>query len=328
MHVAVVGAGALGRIYGARLCAAGERVSFVVRPSRANDHTPIRIESVSGKPSGQTVVDYPIRVTEVPPEADVVLVTVRFDQLDGVTTDGKDLGGLLAGLRRALIVVLTPLFPAQKQRLEANVGHSVISAMPGVSGYEDDRGVIRYWTPKLTSTLIDDPDRSVTPAARLSEERIVREQLARRLSEIGLPSRLERRVDRLNAATTVSFFPLIAAIAAGGGIDAALEDEELLELTMAAGEECDRLSRSIGKRASWANILTRFVGPFTLKAGVRLAKRSYPESVQFVDRHFGPKLHGQHIAMGQAISTLAKERGLETPALENMLRRLASAASD
>lgn len=322
MHVAVVGAGALGRIYGARLCGAGERVSFVVRPSRVGDTAPIRIEPVGGGADAQTVVDYPVRVDEVPPEADVVLVTVRFDQLGTSGPDGKDLGSLLAGARRALVVVLTPLFPAQKLQLETSLGRSVVSAMPGVSGYEDERGVVRYWVPKIASTLIEDPERSTTPAKTYGEERVAREQLAKRLTEIGLPSRLERHVATLNAATTIAFFPLIAAIDAGGGVDAALEDEALLELTITAGEECDRLSRSLGKRASWANILARFVGPFTLKAGVRLAKRLYPESVRFVDEHFGPKLHAQHVAMGQAISDLAKEKGEETPALDSMLERL------
>src|SRR2546430_513123 len=80
MHVTVVGAGVLGRVYGVRLAAAGERVSFVVRPERAEDAEPFVIEQVNGG-HRRDVLDRPDRVVAIPRESTAVLLAVRFDQL-------------------------------------------------------------------------------------------------------------------------------------------------------------------------------------------------------------------------------------------------------
>ena len=48
MHVTVLGAGVLGRVYGIRLAAAGDRVTFVVRPERVAEASPFILEQVNG----------------------------------------------------------------------------------------------------------------------------------------------------------------------------------------------------------------------------------------------------------------------------------------
>ena len=40
MHVTIIGAGTLGRVYGLRLLAAGDEVAFVVRPARVEETSP------------------------------------------------------------------------------------------------------------------------------------------------------------------------------------------------------------------------------------------------------------------------------------------------
>ena len=82
MHVTIVGAGALGRVYGVRLAAAGNNVAFVVRKARVTETSPIAIEQVNGA-KRQDRLDAPSRVVSVPPDTNAVLVTVRFDQLGG-----------------------------------------------------------------------------------------------------------------------------------------------------------------------------------------------------------------------------------------------------
>jgi 2-dehydropantoate 2-reductase len=188
--------------------------------------------------------------------------------------------------------------------------------MPGVSGYIDDRDVVRYWVTGVATTLIEAPDPRAAHAAL--------EQLARRLTGADVPARIERDVASLNAATTTAFFPLIAAIDAGSGIDGLLSDKALLSTAIEAAKECDALAHRIGKVASWAHLLTKFVGPFTLKPGVALARRLSPESVRFVERHFGPKLHEQHLAMGASILALGREQGAPLPALDRLMHLLAS----
>jgi 2-dehydropantoate 2-reductase len=177
---------------------------------------------------------------------------------------------------------------------------------------------VRYWVPAATSTLLDD-----TPEpGGAGEGRAQVEALARALTKLGIPARLERDVASLNAATTAAFFPLIAAIDAGSGIDGVLGNKELLGTVLDAAKESEALSRKLGKLATWTNLLLRFVGPFTLKPGVALARRVFPESVQFVEKHFGAKLHAQHIAMGDDILALGREHGVSMPALVRLMDML------
>ncbi len=308
MHVTVIGAGTLGRVYGTRLALSGADVAFVVRPPRLGETFPFVIEQITGH-RGPEVLDAPHRTAAVPQHTSAVLITVRFDQLD------EALAALLRAAPPVPLVTLTPLLPAQRASLEASVGREVVPAMAGVAGYLDERDVVRYWVLGVQSTLIEDAD---TPARRAQ-----RDDLARRLDQAGLPARLERDVGTMNAATTLSFFPLIAAIDVAGAIDRALADRELVDQVLEATKETEKLARKVGKLATGAALLMRFVGPFTLKAGVGLARRISPEAVEFVERHFGPKLHDQHRAMGLAVLELGKTHGVEMPALAALLDRLA-----
>jgi 2-dehydropantoate 2-reductase len=312
MHLTVVGAGVLGRVYGLRLAASGTRVTFVVRPDRTAESRPFVIEQVNGS-RRRDALDSPDRAAAIPAQTGGVLVTVRFDELGGEEPAPMtgDLVRLLQAAPRVPILVLTPLLPAQQARLVAAIGGTVVPAMPGVVGYVDDRDIVRYWVPGLASTLLEDPDSS----GSASPIRPFLEDLARKLTMAGLPARIERDVAGCNAASTTAFFPLVAGIDAGGSIDGVLTDKALLETVLDAAKECDTLARRLGKMASWAHLFMKFVGPFTLKPGVALARRLAPEIVQFVERHFGHKLHAQHLAMGNAILELGKEHRVEMPAL-------------
>lgn len=319
MRVALVGAGALGRAYGVRLAAARDEVSFVVRAARVAETAPFAIEQVNGA-KRRDVIERPRRFAEVPGDADIVIVAVRFDQLD--QTGPGSVAELLRAAPDRPVVLLTPSMPAQKAALEQAIGRrQILAAMPGVSGYIDERDVVRYWLTGVAATLIETPDPHHTPP----EHRAAIEELTRRLTNADVPTRLERDVATLNTATTTAFFPLIAAIDAGGGVDGILSDKALLSTALEAAKECDALARKLGKIAPWAHMLTRFVGPFTLKPGVALARRLFPEAVRFVELHFGPKLHDQHLAMGTSILALGVEHGIPLPALDRLLRLIAQA---
>lgn len=314
MHVTIVGAGTLGRIYGLRLAAAGEEVSFLVRSEPAADISPLVAEQVNGARQ-RDLLERPDWVTVIPGRTRLVLVTVRFEQL--APEPEPALVEILRGGKSAPVVVLTPMLPTQKRALDEALGRPTFAALPSVSGYIDDRGVARYWDVKVTSTLIDEP----APDDRGIEQRAVLEELSRRLTRAGISAHLERDVASVNAATTMTFFPLIAAINAGGGIDGALGDKALLATVLDAAKECTELGQEIGKAAPWAHLLTRFVGPY-LKPGVALGRRLFPEVIHFVDTHFGPKLHAQHLAMGEAILKLGDARGRAMPALAELLARV------
>ncbi|MGH7282627.1 MAG: ketopantoate reductase family protein, partial [Polyangiaceae bacterium] len=104
MKVAIVGAGALGAVYGVRLAIVGSHdVAFVVREARAKKAEPLVLQRVDGDEETHTL-DTPRYETKIPSDADVTIVTVRQDQLTG------DLISLLAS-SRAPVVILTPMFP-------------------------------------------------------------------------------------------------------------------------------------------------------------------------------------------------------------------------
>jgi 2-dehydropantoate 2-reductase len=187
--------------------------------------------------------------------------------------------------------------------------------MPGVSGYLDERGVVRAWITELAPTLID--EEGGAPA-----ERPPLEELARRLTSAGVPARLEPDVGAQNVATTTAFFPLIVAIDAGGGVSALLENDGVLRTVIEATRESVALADRLGKVAPWTKLLLRFIGPLTLKPGVALVRLLAPEFLRFLDVHFGPKLHAQHLAMGATVLEMGRERGVSMPALERLLAHL------
>jgi ketopantoate reductase len=315
MHVTIIGAGTLGRVYGLRLLAAGDEVAFLVRPERAAETSPFVVEQVNGA-HRRDVIEQPRRVTAVPAATRVVLLAVRFDQIAS-----PEIAALLRAAPSVPIVVLTPLMPRQQAALEAASGRRVTAAMPSVSGYSDDRGVVRHWIVKVASTLIDET--GVTDASRPALE-----ELARHLTREGIAAHLEASVGSLNVATTAAFFPVIASINAGGGVDGVLADKELLATVIDAARETDALGSKLGKVAPWAHFLTKFIGPYTLKPGVALARRLAPEAVRFAEEHFGPKLHEQHLAMGAAILELGRDHGQAMPALERLMDRVRSRCGD
>ena len=309
MAFTVVGAGVLGQVYGVRLAAAGEKVSFLVRPERVRETTPFVLEQVNGS-RRRDVLERPERFSRIPSTSAAVFIAVRFDHLAA----GSPLLAVLKEGPPVPLIMLTPLLPRARATVEEAIGRRITPAMPGAVGYLDERSVVRYWQTSIAPTLIEgDPRGKDGPA---------HEDLLHRLGKAGLPAHRERDVGALNAATTTAFFPLIAAIDAGGGVDGVLADKDLLATVIEAAHESDALGQKIGKVASWAHLLTRFVGPYTLKPAVTLAHSLAPEALRFAESHFGPKLHAQHLAMGAAILDLARELGQEVPALERLMETL------
>jgi Ketopantoate reductase PanE/ApbA len=307
MHVAIVGMGALGRVYGVRLALrAGTGVTFVVRPGRGP--VPLRIQRIDGDALAEELRT-PSVETRIPKQTDVVLVCVRAEQLD------DSLDALMAAAPDIPIVMLTPLLPHDFERLTRVHGPRVRAGMPGVVAYMKG-DICRYWLPKVAPTLID----AAKPVPHAAEE------LARALSSAGFAGRLELGVHETNPATTVSFIPLAMGIDAAGGIDALLGDRALLKTTLDAVSEGLALAGRIGRTPAWIDMLARFAGPMSLKIGIGLAKSRAPEALAYVEEHFGRKLHAQNVAMARSIVALADEKGTGAVALRALLGRLETAA--
>lgn len=302
LHAAVVGAGALGRVYGVHLEAAGARVTFVVRAERLSETGPIAIERLNGDRSRRTS-DSPRRAAEIPKNTDVILLAVRGEQIDAE---------LLERLRRAPdvpVIALTPLLPHGQARLAAALGARLVVAMPTLAAKLDDDGVVRYWAFGSSPTLIDKNDRW----------RVLLARLAGRFAASHLGVRLERDVSKKNPATTIAFFPLSVAISSAGGMSALCERDEIVRAAGNACRESLALARRIGPVEPAAALGAWLAKPAALRGGLALGRRFAPRALEFVDAHFGGKLEAQHAAFGREILELGREHGIEMPCLAELL---------
>jgi 2-dehydropantoate 2-reductase len=305
MHVAILGAGALGSVYGARLATLGGcEVSIVARA--AGPAGRVRLERVGGREGGAAeIIEWmtPARGDRVSIEADTIIVCVRYEHLAPVAAR--------IGAGTAAVVVMTPMMPKDHARLTGALPGRVLVGMPSVAAYRNDAGVIRYWLPRAATTLVD---ASPPPGSAA--------RLVSHLERAGIRAKVESNVLARNVATTISFVPLAVALDVAGGIDSLLRDDSLLALALDSAEEAQALARAIGKPVAWASLLTRFVGRFALSVGVRAARSRAPEAVHYVEEHFGRKRRAQNVAMAQAIVELAKERRARSDALAKLCQRL------
>jgi ketopantoate reductase len=302
MRVAIVGAGALGSVYGARLATLADcDVRLVAREARP------RAEVVLERVDRPEAIHWasPATVTEVPPDADVVLACVRYEQLASLPAK--------LGESRAPVVVLTPMMPEDHKRLDGALGTRLVTGMPSVIAYRNDAGVIRYWLPRLGTTWIESRGGEGAEGT-----------LVRRLERAGIAAQLEGGVLARNVATTVSLLPIALALDAAGGVDAAMADGGLLELALEGLEEGRALARMIGKPASWVSAVTPLLRPVALKVGLAVARSRAAEGIRYAEEHFGRKLHEQNLALGEAVLELAQERGARRAALEELVLRVRS----
>ena len=321
LHVAIVGAGSLGSVFGVRLAGGGAvRVSFVVR-SVPNVPEPIRIEQVDG--GAEQTLDAPVRTASVPADADVILVCVRFEQID------VRLGALLSGTR-APVITMTPIFPQHYEYLESTLGPDrLFPGMPGIVAYERG-GAIRYWLPRMATTLVEQPERRVP----------VLDAFSQALEASGISSRAQAGVHATNIATTFTFVPVMMGIDVMGSIDLLLADDGALDLVLRAADEARQLGRDYGKPTLWADWFVRFMSRSllgawapksmvaqSLKLGVAFARRRSPEGVAYVEEHFGRKLRAQNLQMAEMMVELFQQRGRSHEAMAELRDRLRAAGS-
>jgi 2-dehydropantoate 2-reductase len=304
MHVAIIGMGALGRVYGVRLAAhAACAVTFVVRPGRTESCLCIR--RIDGD-AASDVLESPKLSCAIPSDADVVLVCVRAEQLDA------GLDAMLLAAPEAPVLTLTPVLPPDFERLTRTHGERIRAGMPGVAGYVTPAGECRYWLPRVAPTMFD----SLAPVPRAVDD------LVTALRQAGFGARLEPDVRTTNPATTISFIPLAMGMDAAGGIAAVVADRRLLRITLGAAAEGRALAAKVGRTPKWIDLLARFAGPISLRVGVSLARKRVPEVLAYVEEHFGRKLHAQNVAMAKGIIAMADATGSRSEALRALLDAL------
>ena len=270
MHVAVIGAGALGAVYGVRLALhADVTVTFVVRPKRAGDASPIVIERVKG--DVRDVLEAPSRATRVPGDADVVLVCVGTEDLEGLALGESD----------APIVVLTPMMPRDWQKARAAFGPRILAAMPSVVAYaRKDDGVVRHWLPPAR-TRIDEP--------RAGDVVDTVNALVDALDRAGLGAHVEMAVHETNPATTVCAIPLAMALCVAGSLEALANDDDLATLAVRACSEGVAIGRRIGRPEIGAQLAPFVASPLALRAMLAGLRRFSPEGLFYLEAEGSPR---------------------------------------
>lgn len=304
MHVVLIGAGALGTVYGVRTAASGAAtVSFVLRPGReVPASSSMQIERVE-RSERQTLVE-PSWTRSIPNSAHVVVLAIRADNLDDSLSDQ-----LLRG-PSVPVVSLTPLLPSSVEHLRSLARGRLTVGMPGVVARRSSKDVVRYWLPRVAPTLID---------SRSSTDRAVRD-LVDVLVTAGIPTRFEQNVETLNQAAMIAFLPWVLLLdASGGAVDRALASRARLQLTLDASDECRHLALQVGRTPVWAGLLLRFLGRRWLRVGITLARRAYPESIRFVEQHFGHKTHAQNIRLAVEILSLGQQHGIKMEAVDQLV---------
>ncbi len=293
MHIAILGAGALGRALGARLATLGKvDVDFVVREARlrvARDGA-IALERVGGD---ALTLAKPSYVASLPAHADAIVVCVRANQLDDAL-----IGALQQG-PSAPVVVVTPMLPKTRARVAAALPGRLFAAMSNVTAYTNAAGVTRHWVSRSTRFLIDEP----RPAdAALTG-------LATALGSAGIDAGFALGAHEMSAAVVLAMLPIFIATDIAGSVDALVGDRKLLKLAAGALTEARALAERCGAVPPWVRLLDRFSGSLTAKVGLALAQSRSPEIVSFVSDHFGRKSHAQNVALGAELLALAAEKG-------------------
>ena len=232
--------------------------------------------------SGQKRVEIPI--TTALPEADITLISVRGEQLDGAA--GEALWARLKE-RRAPVVMLSPVLKRGAEHWKARLPNVVLSLPAIAVRWHPERAQLCYWSSPLAITLLEMPRGEAAQA------------LIRRLRDLltqgGIKAKLSDTVESDGPATTVAFFPFQVALASNNHLRSWGQDPDLIRQLTAALRECRTFARRMGRvdpgvaLMAWALSQT-----WLLRCFCAIVPRVLPDLTEFLEFHFGPKLMAQH----------------------------------
>ena len=156
MDILVYGAGAIGSVYAAKLQEAGNNVALLARGQRAVSLRTHGIQLEDATTGRRTTT--PVSVVEqlAPTDRyDVVLVTVRLDQLDSILP-------ILAANRQVSTLVFLLNNPAGMRQVEQLDPQRVVPGFPSVGGVREG-DVVHYYTLRQVPTMLGEADGRMTP---------------------------------------------------------------------------------------------------------------------------------------------------------------------
>lgn len=312
--VLVVGAGAIGQVYGHFLASGGAQVTYYVRER-------YREAAERGFPLAQ--LESRRRRRALPAAAAEVVSSCaevaarRFDQVyltvPSDALEGPWLAELLAAAGAAILVSLTPGAGDRDRLVAAGAApERLVSGFLALVAYHaplpgEDSSVpacTTVWFPPLSPCLFSGP-----AAAR--------DEVLAALAAGGLPARAHRDVPALGAFGSSAMLAFMLALEAAGWSLAELrQPRRLAEACAAMRESVDLTARDFGKPPLGVRLATR---PWLLRAALALAPRFAPFPLQtYLQVHF-TKVGEQTRHLVRAALDRGHAAGLEAPALAAVL---------
>lgn len=221
MDILVYGAGVIGSVYAARLQAAGQNVSLLARGQRAVSLRTQGIQLVNALTGRMTVTRVGVVEHLAPTDSyDVVLVTVRLDQLDSV------LPALVANHRvpTLLFMLNNPIGVQQFEPLDVQ---RVVPGFPAVGGVRKG-DIVHYIASRQVPTMLGEVDGRVMPRLR---------ELATMFKQAGFTVRLNSDMPtwlKTHALIDMNIIP--AAIRTGGSAQLARSRRDVVLLVQGIRE--------------------------------------------------------------------------------------------
>jgi ketopantoate reductase len=285
MRALVVGAGAIGQVYGQHLRAGGAEVVFLAKPSHVEEvRRGFTLYPLNRPPARRML---PQRVTGFPVVTGAGEIKgTRWDQVyltmsSPALRSGDWFEELAAAMGSATLVLLQPGPDDRTFVLErvpaAQVVQGIISLMsyraplPGETRFPEPG--VAYWLPPLAKSAMSGP------RPRLAE-------VIASLRQGGLPVRRHRDVSRIITFPTALFMPLAAVLEEAGWSLSELRKGDRLQRAWKAGRQAMAVTaRREGRRPP---LLWRLVGrPLLVRAALRLAPALMPFDLEaYLRAHF------------------------------------------
>jgi ketopantoate reductase len=313
-RVLVVGAGAVGQVYGHHLARGGAKVTFLVKPAHAAEVS-AGLTLYPLNRSRRRRAD-PVRFDDFRIVADVdAAASERWDQVYLTVSSTALRAGdwfalLAAGLGPATLVLLQP-GPDDRAFVEAQVPAeqivqgvitviSYLAPLPGETRFP--RPGVAYWFGPLAKSPLSGPRAPVVVAA---------------LRAGGLPARRAGDLSRSSAFPTALFMPLLKVLEQAGWSFQRVREPARLALAARAGDEAVRvMARRQGTRAP---LLLRLINhPLAVRLVLAVAPRIMPFDLEaYLKVHF-TKVGDQTRDFLRTYLALGRGAGLPTDALSQV----------
>jgi len=313
-RVLVVGAGAVGQVYGHHLARGGAAVTFLIKPAHAPELAGGLTLYPLNRPRRQRA--QPVRFAGYGVMTDVAAAAAeRWDQVYLTVSStalraGDWFARLAAGLGPATLVLLQP-GPDDRPFVEARVPAEQIvqgvitvisyrAPMPGETRFP--RPGVAYWFGPLAKSPLSGPRSPAVVAA---------------LRAGGLPARRSRELARSAAFPTAMFMPLLAVLEKAGWKFGVVREPARLALAVRAGGEALRvMARQQGESAPLALRLMNH--PLVVRLVLAVAPRIMPFDLEsYLQVHF-TKVGDQTRDFLRTYLALGRGAGLPTEALAQL----------